>query len=115
MTDVDGVFTQFYVNLRLPDYFGWNWEALRDCLCDLHWIDAKHFLIVVENAERLLWDDSEERRFFLGVLQKATEYWSHKPRLPLQDKVSLATIFVSAPEACESLEQEIAAVRQSSL
>ncbi|MEU3087124.1 barstar family protein [Streptomyces massasporeus] len=20
--------------MRLPDYFGWNWNALRDCLTD---------------------------------------------------------------------------------
>ncbi|MGV9285841.1 barstar family protein [Streptomyces sp. NPDC003719] len=35
MRDADGVFTQFHEALRLPDYFGWNWNALRDCLTDL--------------------------------------------------------------------------------
>ncbi|MFF5535340.1 barstar family protein [Streptomyces cinerochromogenes] len=38
MCDSDGVFTQFHEALRLPDCFGWNWNALRDCLQDLHWL-----------------------------------------------------------------------------
>ncbi|MFG3010974.1 barstar family protein [Streptomyces cinerochromogenes] len=36
MCDSDGVFTPFHEALRLPDCFGWNWNALRDCLQDLH-------------------------------------------------------------------------------
>lgn len=36
MRDSDGIFTHFYEALRLPGYFGWNWNALRDCLSDLH-------------------------------------------------------------------------------
>lgn len=37
MRDTDTVFQQFYDGLRPPEYFGWNWEALSDCLRDLKW------------------------------------------------------------------------------
>lgn len=30
----DAAFQQLYEVLRLPDYFGWNWDALSDCLRD---------------------------------------------------------------------------------
>ncbi|MGW1923746.1 barstar family protein [Streptomyces massasporeus] len=29
-----GCSLRFDEALRLPDYFGWNWNALRDCLTD---------------------------------------------------------------------------------
>lgn len=35
------VFDFFYKYLVLPGYFGFNWNALFDCLCDLHWIGEK--------------------------------------------------------------------------
>ncbi|MGW2601710.1 barstar family protein [Streptomyces klenkii] len=54
MGDSDGVFEQFWEQFRLPDYFGWNWNALSDCLRDLHWLPADQCIVVIENSERLL-------------------------------------------------------------
>ncbi|MFK0106416.1 barstar family protein [Streptomyces sp. NPDC091217] len=39
---VDDVFQKFWDAFRLPDYFGWNWPALRDCLRDLGWLSSDH-------------------------------------------------------------------------
>ncbi len=33
--------------LTLPDYFGWNWDALEECLGDLSWLDPPRRVSIV--------------------------------------------------------------------
>lgn len=54
MRDTDSVFQQFYDGLRLPDHFGWNWNALLDCLRDLAWLPADHYVLIVQAADEAL-------------------------------------------------------------
>ncbi|WP_189715732.1 barstar family protein [Streptomyces phaeofaciens] len=80
MADVDGVFQQFWDGLRLPDYFGWNWDAFSDCLRDLGWLEADHHVLVVEHAQAVLADDAEEREQFWGIVLQAGRRWSYTKR-----------------------------------
>ncbi|MFE5493209.1 barstar family protein [Streptomyces virginiae] len=50
MPDTDAVFRRFYDGLELPDQFGWNWNALYDCLRDLRRLTADHHVLIVEAA-----------------------------------------------------------------
>ncbi|MEV7680317.1 barstar family protein [Streptomyces sp. NPDC088341] len=76
MNDADGVFTEFYKKFRLPDYFGWNWAALRDCLRDLNWITANQYLLVVRNSSHVLSVSQDERKTFLRILTQSAEDWA---------------------------------------
>ncbi|MFG2340428.1 barstar family protein [Streptomyces yangpuensis] len=77
MTDLDAVFRSFYDGLRLPDYFGWNWNALHDCLRDLHWLPADHRVLIVEAADEALPDDPDERSVLFRALLSAGRRWSY--------------------------------------
>ncbi|WP_052757761.1 barstar family protein [Streptomyces yangpuensis] len=77
MADLDGVFQSFYDGLRLPDYFGWNWNALHDCLRDLHWLPAEHRVLIVEAADEALPDDPDERLVLFRALLRAGRRWSY--------------------------------------
>ncbi|WP_233257717.1 barstar family protein [Micromonospora sp. S4605] len=61
MTDAGHVFYEFSDALLFPGYFGWNWDALSDCLRDLSWLPADGYLIVIENAPRLLSSSVEDQ------------------------------------------------------
>lgn len=53
MPDRAAIMEQFAANLRFPDYFGKNWDALGDCLTDLpDWLPPgkKGYLIIVTAA-----------------------------------------------------------------
>ncbi|MGW7440641.1 barstar family protein [Streptomyces sp. NPDC054849] len=67
MRDTDAVFQQFYDGLRLPDYFGWNWNALSDCLRDLKWLSSDHCVLIVETADEALSGDPSEQRLLFNT------------------------------------------------
>jgi hypothetical protein len=80
MHDTDAVFQQFYDGLNLPDYFGWNWNALSDCLRDLKWLPADHYVLIVEAAEEALSGDSSEQQLLFNTLLRAGQRWSYTQR-----------------------------------
>ncbi|MGE0761060.1 MAG: barstar family protein [Pirellulaceae bacterium] len=58
---------RFAEGLRFPDYFGWNWDALEECLGDLSWLaDAEQ--IVVRHADVPFAERSRHRRTYLQIL-----------------------------------------------
>lgn len=66
------LFEELYDILKLPGYFGFNWDALYDCLCDFHWIEA-HQIIIAHNVLPDL--STNDFKTYLGVLHDATEMW----------------------------------------
>ncbi|PZT70468.1 hypothetical protein DN402_13085 [Streptomyces sp. SW4] len=106
MGDADGVFAQFYEHLRLPDYFGWNWDALRDCLQDLHWLPAASVLLAIDDAECILPDMREERRILFRILSDSIKYWSGKADIPGQGKRSLRAMLLCEADSVASLQRQ---------
>ncbi len=76
MHDTDAVFQQFYDRLKLPDCFGWNWNALSDCLRDLQWLSVDHCVLIVEAADEALAGDPCEQRLLFDTLLWAGQRWS---------------------------------------
>ncbi|MGI5195187.1 barstar family protein [Streptomyces sp. CA-288835] len=107
MTDTDGVFTQFYETLRLPNYFGWNFNALRDCLFDLGWLEATRYLLTIDNAEFILSEHPEERDIFLRILASSAQHWAAKPGFPEREKVTFHVVLLCAPDSCTELKNEV--------
>ncbi|MFN3186596.1 MAG: barstar family protein [Nannocystaceae bacterium] len=59
-------------SLRLPGYFGFNWDALFDCLLDMHWVDARQVVLAHADVPRL---PQAELRAYLEVLVDAIGSW----------------------------------------
>lgn len=62
-----------YQLLRLPGYFGFNWNALNDCLTDFSWIRERR--IVLEHAG-LPKIPEAELRIYLEILRDAVVDWT---------------------------------------
>ncbi len=60
----------FSEQLSFPDYFGKNWDALYDCLCDLKWISNKTIRIIHSDIPTL-----DNISIYLDILKDAVLYW----------------------------------------
>ena len=60
------------IALNFPDYFGFNWDALFDCLRDFHWIDKKGIVLVHDEMPILSDDDFKT---YLEILNGAIQDW----------------------------------------
>jgi RNAse (barnase) inhibitor barstar len=47
-------FDEISAAFQFPYYFGENWNAFDECLCDLEWLPARAYLVLVSNAVHLL-------------------------------------------------------------
>jgi RNAse (barnase) inhibitor barstar len=60
--------------LRLPDYFGHNWDALEECLRDLSWLPEGN--VQIRHRDLPLSPGSQDRRTYLQVLRSAAAFWA---------------------------------------
>ena len=69
---------EFAASFQFFDGFGENWHALRECLSYLdEWLPADVYVLVVEDAEEMLCNESEEQTAaLLKTLNDVGEWWS---------------------------------------
>jgi len=109
----DNVYLAFYGAFSFPEYFGWNWDALSDCLRDLSWCPASRYLVLIDHAEKILADDEEGRKVFFSILQRAAREWA-TPMLSLRpDVVPFKVVLLSGEEHLARLRDEIQASKLS--
>jgi RNAse (barnase) inhibitor barstar len=68
----------FARELRFPDYFGHNWDALNDCLRDLGYLPGNGIVIVIDQFDRFASHDPQEWSTALHVLREATNDSRHE-------------------------------------
>ena len=85
---------QLNKKLLLP-YFGFNWDALWDVLCDFEWIEDYHIVLIHDDLPVL---EKEDLHIYLELLDNAVEDWDG------DIKHSLEVIF---PVDCKKLITEL--------
>lgn len=55
--------------LKFPPYFGHNWDALEECMCDLSWLGGESGVVVIHKHTPLT--DDGQRATYLDILRKA--------------------------------------------
>lgn len=68
----------FAEQMKFPSYFGWNWDALYDLLCDLSWIQTRHIAIIHHDLP--LRFERKEVRIYLEILRDAIDSWKTDTR-----------------------------------
>ncbi len=77
-SDKKAVLTQLGDDLKLPDYYGRNLDALYDCLTDLQpnkEADRPGFVVILENLPETNGFDSGDRSRLLDVFRDAADFF----------------------------------------
>lgn len=64
--------------LKLPSYFGGNWDALADCLRDFSWLDGKGYVLHMASPEKFAKASANDYQTALDVFAEAADYWKGK-------------------------------------
>jgi len=73
VTSKEDLLSLFAKSLRFPKYFGSNWDALYDCLCDLSWLDSCRIVIIHEDPFTAL--SGGDKELYFSTLRDAANRW----------------------------------------
>jgi RNAse (barnase) inhibitor barstar len=59
-------------SMQLPEYFGFNWDALDECLADLYWSKEKKFVLIHRTIP--FKDNIESIRLYVDTIKYANKY-----------------------------------------
>lgn len=68
----DKLLAAFNDGLAFP-YFGWNWDALEDCLRDLSWIAQRQVVIAHDGWPGL---SASDLQTYLSILSDMVDHWA---------------------------------------
>ena len=72
IADKEEILNFYAQELYFPEYFGQNWNALYDCLCDLTWLPQNQIKIIHNNVTLL---NDEDQKIYLKLLDDAIISW----------------------------------------
>lgn len=81
IVDTDELLRSLYYLLWFPGYFGFNWNSLYDCLCDLDWIVETKVVIVHGSLPSI---PDSDLCIYLGVLKDSILDWNDDERHQLE-------------------------------
>ena len=58
---------------KFPTYFGYNWDALEDCMRDFSWISNKRIIMV--HTDLPLAENKNDLSTYLKILSEAVKFW----------------------------------------
>jgi len=75
VVDKAGFLSAVATALRLPAYFGMNWDALHDCLTDLSWQPAAGYVLYLAGFRAFAEADGVDADIANHVLQSTADFW----------------------------------------
>jgi RNAse (barnase) inhibitor barstar len=64
--------------LKLPSYFGGNWDAFADCVRDFNWLEARGYVLHLSNPGKFAKAAADDYQTALDVLAEAAAFWKDR-------------------------------------
>lgn len=68
----DALFEKLYIKLIFPDYFGFNWDALYDCLRDFNWVSQRKIIFIHDDLPKI---ERHLLKIYVNILIDAMNDW----------------------------------------
>ena len=66
--------------LELPAWYGANFDALMDCICDMNWVPAPGYVIILENCHNINTLAPPEFNMLIDVFAEAANAWREEDK-----------------------------------
>jgi Barstar (barnase inhibitor) len=77
MRTLDGLFDETAAALQFPHYFGENWPAFDECLCDMDWLPmGVGIVVLIFASEQVLADEPDEMTVLVRMIANAASAYS---------------------------------------
>lgn len=73
---------EYVRRLGFPRYFGWNWDAFYDCLCDLSWLEQPK-RVILAHEDVPFEAGNGHRETYLRLLADAVQTLKRAPAIEL--------------------------------
>lgn len=73
--DKDGLLAAVGKAMAFPEWYGYNWDALADCLNDLGWRPAEGYLVLLEHCDTLQAVAASDLVAALQIFEEAANAW----------------------------------------
>lgn len=74
--NLKNLFNEFSRKLNFPMYFSGVWDSFEECINDLDWISGNGYILVINNAESVLVNDSKEMPTLYNILNDTAYEWA---------------------------------------
>lgn len=78
----DLFFKEISASFQFPDYYGENWPATDECLCDLEWLAFSKIFVVVDDFSCMFSGQAHIQRILQDRVKKyfgiMVEYWKEQ-------------------------------------
>jgi|APCry1669188910_1035180.scaffolds.fasta_scaffold118885_1 RNAse (barnase) inhibitor barstar len=72
-------FQEVALKMCFPAYFGFNWDAFRDCITDLSWLTIQDGLVLVyKNPNKFMGSHSEQWNIANEILLESITFWNSR-------------------------------------
>ena len=71
----DDFFREISASFQFPDYFGENWAALDECICDLEWLKFERLFVLVDDFAEIFSGNNDLQKLLIKYLEIAVDYW----------------------------------------
>ncbi len=79
--DKSSFMKEFFIKLKFPEYFNFNWDSFYDCLTDLSWLDIqKGLLVIYNNSQKFRSNNQNEWKTTNDILLNAVDYWKQNSK-----------------------------------
>jgi len=75
LTQIDAILSGLGRDLDFPEWYGKNFDALKDCLTDFSWCEAAGYVLIIAHAEALQRANPDRFHTLNQVFTAAIEEW----------------------------------------
>lgn len=73
---VASLLKEFNEKFFFPDYFGFNFDALDECLNDLEWLEAEKYVVIIRDIDVVLSEDPGAFNDFIRIMENTVNEWN---------------------------------------